>query len=132
VELSKTKRHLVVLRYEDMRAAPGETLRRIAVLVGCDASGDDIAHALQHSSLENMRKLEAENDPLSESRREMPNDLLKPDAFKARRGNVGGYRESFTTSALETIDAYLAVYPSPLMAIRVSRMPRLSLSMPRT
>lgn len=106
-ELDKTRDHLVV-RYEDLRAAPEETLRRIVAFIGCEASDADIAHALKYSSLDNMRKLEARNDPLSGSRRLMPKDLANPEAFKARRGKVGGYRDYFTDDELARIEAYLA------------------------
>ena len=128
-ELDKTRDHLLV-RYEDMQADSAGTLRHILTFINCDASDADIGHALEYSSLENMRKIEAGNDPLSGSRRLMPKDLSNPESFKARRGKVGGYRDYFSDNELSQIEAYISANLSP--AFGYTQVPTLNAKPPET
>jgi len=49
----------LLLRYEDLLTDATAGLRRVAELIGLDVDDQDIAHAVEASRAENMRKLEA-------------------------------------------------------------------------
>jgi hypothetical protein len=106
-ELEKTRAHLLV-RYEDMRTDPRAVLKDIVLFMGISAAEAQIEHAVEYASFDNMRKLEASNDPSAGSRRLMPKDLGNTESFKVRRGKVGGYRDYFSDDQLSVIDAYIA------------------------
>ena len=111
-ELAKTRKHLLI-RYEEMRADPGEVLKRIAEFMKISASEEQIAHAVDYASFENMRKIEKSNDPVTGSRRLMPKNLDNPESFKVRRGKVGGYRDYFSDQELAEINDYIASNLAP-------------------
>jgi Sulfotransferase domain len=50
-----------LVRYEDLAARTGEELRRVASFLGVSASADDVVRAVERSSADRMRKLEAAN-----------------------------------------------------------------------
>lgn len=106
-ELEKTRSHLLV-RYEAMRADPQGVLRDIVSFMGITASEQQIEHAVEYASFENMRKLESSNAPNAGSRRLMPKDLNNSESFKVRRGKVGGYRDYFSSEELVRINEYIA------------------------
>lgn len=106
-ELEKTRAHLLI-RYEEMRADPQGVLRDIVSFMGISAADEQIEHAVEYASIDNMRKLEASNDPNRGSRRLMPKDLNNPESSKVRRGKVGGYRDYFSEEELAQLNEYIA------------------------
>ncbi len=106
-ELHKTRDHLII-SYEAMRANPQKTLKKVVAFMGISASDEQIAHATEYASMENMRKIEASGSTESGSRRLMPKDVNNPNAFKARRGKVGGYRDYFSADELAVMDELVA------------------------
>ncbi|MCU7960879.1 MAG: sulfotransferase domain-containing protein [gamma proteobacterium symbiont of Bathyaustriella thionipta] len=105
-ELAKTKAHLLV-HYEDMRADPAAVLKQITDFMQISASDEQIAHAVEYGSMENMRKIEKNTDP-GGSRRLMPKDINNPQASKIRRGKVAGYRDYLSDKEQTIIDDYIA------------------------
>jgi len=82
----------LLVRYEDLRENAARELRRIAEFIGLPAVSDAaIAHAVEASSFEQMRRREAarpaDGTPLAAGRRG------DPESFKTRRGKVGGYAD---------------------------------------
>lgn len=106
-ELQKTKDHLVI-SYEEMRASPEQILRKVTAFMKIAADDEQIAHATEYASMENMRKIEKSGSTESGSRRLMPKDVNNPDSFKARRGKVGGYRDYFSADELAAMDALVS------------------------
>jgi hypothetical protein len=111
-ELEKTRDHLVI-SYEEMRANPQATLKKVISFMNITATDEQIVYATEYASMENMRKIEKSGSTESGSRRLMPKDLKNPDAFKARRGKVGGYRDYFSAAELARIDEMVATGLSP-------------------
>jgi hypothetical protein len=109
-ELGKTSAHLL-LRYEDMRGEPARVLTRILAFMGITASPDEIDKIVERTSFENMKRLEQSQTFDSGSRRLMIKDPNNPDAFKVRRGKVGGYSDYFSAAELEAIDRLIAGLP---------------------
>jgi hypothetical protein len=106
-ELGKTRAHLLI-RYEDMRSAPGRVLQQVLAFMGIEASAEEIEQVVEWTSFENMKQLEQSRSFDSGSRRLMIKDASNPEAFKVRRGKVGGYMDYFTDSELDEIDRLVA------------------------
>jgi hypothetical protein len=109
-ELEKTRSNLLI-RYEDMRAEPARILGDILSFMQIHASPEEINQVVKQTSFENMKKLEQNQTIKSESRRLMIKDQNNPDAFKVRRGKVGGYRDYFSDRELQDIDRLIATLP---------------------
>jgi len=102
-KLSSHPRFMLV-RYEDLRAKPAETLKRIMDHMGETFSDAEIEEAVAFGSFDNLRKLESEGHFKQGglSRR----NVQDPETFKVRRAKVGGYRDYFTpeqSAELETL-----------------------------
>ena len=82
----------LLVRYEDMKANPGGELRRVLDFIGLQAiSQETIDEAVNFSSFQNMRKMEAEG--------RFQSGMLKPanqtdqESYKTRKGKIQGYLE---------------------------------------
>lgn len=97
-----------LLRYEDMKAQPKETLEKLTAFMGTPASEADIDDAVRYSSYENMKKMEAKNTFWLSGGRMAPKDRSNPDSFKVRRAKVGGFRDYFDDEQVEQIEALVS------------------------
>jgi len=109
-ELEKIRSYLLI-RYEDMRAEPARILGNALAFMQIQASPEELDQVVDRTSFENMKKLEQSQTIESGSRRLMIKDQNNPDAFKVRRGKVGGYRDYFGERELEDIDRLIATLP---------------------
>ena len=96
--------NVLIVRYEDLRAKPEDWLEQIAHFTGLDASLGEIEDAVEYASLENMKTMEHNGSFGSGSRRFSSGEQTSSDAYKVRRGKVGGYRDYFTDEQLVEID----------------------------
>ncbi len=103
-----------LLRYEDLRARPGEELRGLLDFMGVDAADAHVDAAVEYSSYENMKKMESQSTFRLAGGRMMPRDKDNPDSYKVRRAKVGGYRDYFTDEEVAAIDARLAETLDPM------------------
>ena len=103
----------MLLRYEDLHVSSQTALRDALSLIGISATEEEIANVVEFASFENMKKLEKNNASSSGSRRLMTKDASNPEAFKVRRGKVGGYRDYFTQEELARIDQMMEKTLSP-------------------
>ncbi len=110
--------HLV--RYEDLRGNPQQYLQQMLSFMQVEASEDDIAAAVELSSVENMRKQESSGRFKLAGARMVPGDKSNPDSYKVRRAKVGGYRDYFDDNELAVIDRQLAEQLNPLYRYRSS------------
>jgi hypothetical protein len=102
-ELEKTLSYLLI-RYEDMRKEPAHVLGGVLAFMQIDASSSELDQVVEWSSFDNMKKREKSQTFADGSRRLMIKDASNPDAFKVRRGKVGGYRDYFTAEQNDKID----------------------------
>ena len=87
----------LMVRYEDLRARPGPTLRQITALMGESFSDAEIEEAVKFGSFDNLRALETKGFFRQGGLAlRNPND---PETFKVRRAKVGGYRDYFCARA---------------------------------
>ncbi len=111
-EKDKLCAHLVI-RYEDMRRTPAETLSEIAAFLEIPANAAQIAEAVEYASYENMKKKESDQSFQSSGGRLKPGDAGNPDSYKVRRAKVGGYRDYFDDAQLAEIDAMVTERLNP-------------------
>ena len=90
--------HAILVRYEDLHADPIAELRRVMAFVGDPCSDAELGRAVEFASFANLQNREAERFFATERLR--PTDSADPDAFKVRRGKVGGYRDYFSAEQL--------------------------------
>lgn len=103
----------LVLRYEDLRSNPVETMGRAMSFIGASFDEDEIRHAVEFASFENLKKLERSNYFHNAGLRlRNPKD---PDTFKVRRGKVGGYRDYFTAEQIAQMDDMVRTRLSPAL-----------------
>ena len=108
--LAQLERGLMV-RYEDLRAEPGNTLRRITALMDESFTDEEIAEAVSFGSFDNLRALESKGFFRQGGLRlRNPND---PESFKVRRAKVGGYRDYFSAEQAAELEQLVAERLSP-------------------
>lgn len=93
-----------VIRYEDLRANPAETLASILALMGESFTAEEINEAVAFASFDNLRKLETSGHFRQGGMR--LHNANDPTTFKTRRGKVGGYKGDFNeeqVAELETL-----------------------------
>ena len=108
--LSNVDRPLIV-RYEDFREKPIESLGLLVSFLGEDFSDPEIRSAVEFGSFDNLRTLESTGffRRGGLSRR----DPADPETFKVRRGKVHGYRDYFSTEQVAEMEGLVATRLSP-------------------
>ena len=99
---------MMMLRYEDMRAAPVQTLSDVVRFLDIQATETQIREAVAYASYENMKKKEADQSFKMSGKRLVPGDKDNPDSNKVRRAKVGGYRDHLDEAQMAAIDALVA------------------------
>jgi Sulfotransferase domain len=112
-EAPKIKDFMVV-RYEDLRARPEETLQRLLEFLGAPATETQIAEAVAFASYDNMKQMEQQRVFWLSGGRLVPKDRSNPNSYKVRRGKVAGYRDDFDAVQLARIDQLVETTLDPL------------------
>jgi Sulfotransferase domain len=112
-EASKIKDFMVV-RYEDLRARPEETLQRLLEFLGAPATEAQIEDAVAFASYDNMKQMEQQRVFWLSGGRLVPKDRSNPNSYKVRRGKVAGYRDDFDAAQLAQIDQLVEATLDPL------------------
>lgn len=103
----------LVVRYEDLRTHPVEAMSRVCEFVGAPFTRDEIEHAVEFASFDNLRKLE-QSGYFHNSGMALRNPK-DPDTFKVRRGKVGGYRDYFTDDQVAIMEEMVRERLSPTL-----------------
>lgn len=111
-EAPRIKRFML-LRYEDLRGRPEETLAGLMAFMGTPATEAEIHEAVAFASYENMKKMEQQNTFWLSGGRLVPKDRANPNTYKVRRAKVGGYRDYFDDEQVERIEALMDATLSP-------------------
>jgi len=107
-----------VIRYEDLRGKPAETLLRIVSLFDPTFSEEEIEEAVRFGSFDNLRQLESQGFFRQGGLKRR--DAGDPESFKVRRGKVGGYRDYFTDEQVAELEALMAANLSPTLGYGVA------------
>ncbi len=101
----------LTVRYEDLRSAPYETLKRITDFIGEPFTERELKGAVEFGSFENLRNLEASG--FFKYGGMSGRKITGPETFKVRRGKAGGYREDFPPEQVREIDDLVSTRLSP-------------------
>ena len=101
-------RDVLVVRYEDMRANPGDVLARILEFTGTPVSEEQVQEAVDFAAYDNMKKMEQDKFFKGSGARVKPGDKDNPQSFKVRKAKVGGYRDHFTPEQCEQLERIVA------------------------
>jgi hypothetical protein len=97
----------LLLRYEDLAAAPADVLGDAVRFLGFpQLSRDRLAAAAEFGAFDSMQKMEIDGAFASE--RLQTADASDREALKVRRGKIGGYRDYLAPDTIARLDAYLA------------------------
>lgn len=97
---------VLLVRYEQLHAAPRTCLRWILSFIGAGPVDDGLlAAAVRYASIENVRRLER-RDAFADPRLR-PGDPSDPDSWKVRRGVVGGYVDYLSADDLAYVERTL-------------------------
>jgi hypothetical protein len=109
--ISQLERGLIV-RYEDLRSSPAETLTKIVELMDDSFTVQEIEEAVSFGSFDNLKQLESKGFfKQGGLTLRNPND---PNSFKVRRGKVGGYRDYFAPEQAAELAEIVATRLSPV------------------
>ncbi|MBC8099985.1 MAG: sulfotransferase domain-containing protein, partial [Armatimonadetes bacterium] len=98
--------HLVLIRYEDMRADMANAVRAMLPLLKMeDVSADLIAQAVDAGGFDRMRQVEQSGAHSFQGLNQPDADI---NAARVRKGKVGGYRDDLTPADLAYIDDVVA------------------------
>jgi Sulfotransferase domain len=107
-------RDFMIVRYEDLRARPEETLARLLEFLGTPATEAQIADAVHFASYDNMKRMEQQRVFWLSGGRLVPKDRSNPNSYKVRRGKVAGYRDDFEPAQLAQIDQLVEATLDPV------------------
>jgi hypothetical protein len=105
---------LLVVRYEDLRARPEQTLAGLLAFMGTPGTRAEVAEAVAFASFENMQRMERKQTFWLSGGRMVAKDRSNPQSFKVRRGKVGGWREHFSEPEVARIEALIARELAPV------------------
>jgi glycosyltransferase involved in cell wall biosynthesis len=105
------RQNFTLVHYESLRAAPERNFRALLATLGePEPDPEAFRYALEFSDFGNMQRLEAAG--VFDSKILRSRDVANPEAFKVRRGKVGGFRDylsaedqAFAAEALKDLDA---------------------------
>jgi len=112
---SEVPRGFLLVRYEDLRESPGDSLCKVLDFLGCSVSKEVIRDAVEYTSFHQMQQREIREragQATVGSTEEPPN----VDSLKTRRGKVGGWCEYLSPEQVELLDERMrskqgALYP---------------------
>lgn len=103
----------LVIRYEDLRSEPVDTLAKVVGFLGAPFDSAEIDHAVEFAAFDNMRMMEQtgyfRNSSMSLRNKDDPNTL------KVRRGKVGGFRDYFSDKQVALMDSMVQENLSPTL-----------------
>lgn len=109
-----------VVTYEQLRADPSGPFRRIVDQLGIEATDDQLAAALEASTVEKMREVERSSgvgQPIAYDRSD-------PQAMRVRKAKVGGWREELAPETVEYLmESFAASPPAMELLERYSIVP---------
>jgi len=101
----------LMIRYEDLRSDPVETLRAVMSTVGETFSDEELEEAVRFGSFDHLRGLESQGH-FKQGGLTLRN-ADDPNSFKVRRAKVGGYVDDFSAEEVAELDELVAKHLSP-------------------
>ena len=101
----------LIIRYEDLRAKPAQTLAKVTQLMGESFTSEEIEEVVNYGSFENQRALESKGF-FKQGGMTLRNPA-DTESFKTRRGKVGGYTDYFSKDQVSELEALMMTELSP-------------------
>lgn len=96
--------NVLLVRYEDMHTDPHRELRRLLEFLNVDGVDDTVVRrAVDGASFDRLQRVERDGSAPTRALRTDSTD--DPEAYKVRRGKVGGHRDYLAPSDIATMDA---------------------------
>ena len=95
---------LLIIKYEDMRTNTAEVLASIIAFLGTPGTEDEIEESVRFASIDNMRNMETKRTFWLSGSRMVAKDRNNPNSFKVRKAKVGGYRDYFDDTQIDTMN----------------------------
>ena len=92
--------NFILVRYEDLIMDSPHEMRRIAALINCDSSDDNILQAISNSSLDKMKAMERKNGSQWKA---LANSKKKDMPF-VRKGQKGGWKDELSVQSINKIE----------------------------
>ncbi len=119
--LTRLERSLLI-RYEDLRAEPAQTLKRITQFMDAPFSDEEIQEAVDFGAFDNLRQLESKG--FFRQGGLTLRDPKDPNSFKVRRGKVNGYRDYFSAEQVAELEALMRTRLSPSLGYSLPQSPK--------
>ncbi len=94
----------VLIRYEDMKKDPLQSLSTALKFTGSDCTTNEAQKAVEQSSFDRMKNMESSD--ANASSRLSTKAKGDPNAFKVRKGKVGGYKDYFDATTVRRLEQY--------------------------
>lgn len=91
-----------LFQYEAFRREPAAQLERMLRAIDCSVDNAHVEAAVAFTKFERLKKREAER--FYRTIDLQPGDPERPNSFKVRRGQVGGYKDELTADEIEELD----------------------------
>jgi len=114
---------LLLLRYEDLRAAPEPELARIVAFLGLESNPAYLRDAVEFASVENLRQKEQENYFWRSGSRVKAKDVNDPNTFKVRKAKVGGFRDYFDDAQVAQLQGVIDATLLPVFGYTSAETP---------
>ena len=101
----------LMIRYEDLRSDPVETLRAVMATIDETFTDGELEEAVRFGSFDHLRSLESQGH-FKQGGLTLRN-AEDPNSFKVRRAKVGGYIEDFSAEEVAELDELVAKHLSP-------------------
>jgi hypothetical protein len=105
--IAAARGNVLIVRYEDLNADTEAELRRVCDFVDFDAGAASLRVAAERASFSSMKSGERTGSFSHQDSRFGNRGSDSADAFKVRRGKVGGYRDYLTPRQAEEIDTLI-------------------------
>lgn len=111
-ELSRQRKDVGIVRYEDFLADPHATLKNLAAQVGLKVTKADVDDAVDFAQFGNLQ--EREREGYFSSARLQPSKRGDSRSSKVRAGGSGGYRKRLDAVEAQKVDRYIAEHLDPV------------------
>ncbi len=111
-EQLKNRPDALIVRYEDLRLQPENTLQTLSEFIGEDFTAAEIEQTIEFTDFDNMRKLEEGNYFRNSSLK--LRDSKDPEMRKVRRAQVGGYCRDLDEADRSWVDELIASELDPV------------------
>ncbi len=109
LEFAASRPHMMVERYENLRANPETALGIIIAFFGAEVDPEKIHAVVQDNTFDRMQKKEKLGEFASVYGKILsPADPAQPDSFKVRKGIVGGYVDELSDDDVAYCDGVVA------------------------